>query len=101
MKLTSIAFRPLLLGRLERDGAAAAGGIRQNVDAPESLPGRLRELLAGAFLIEVGLDHEGLGAACRDDLGCELLEQGSAARRDGELDAFAREAEGDGAAYAA
>jgi hypothetical protein len=95
------AFRPLLLGRLEGVGPAAAGGIDQDVHAPERTGGVFRQLFGGTLLVEVRLDDQRLGAARRDDFPREFLEQVDAPGGDGDLHAFAGEPQRDGSANAA
>ena len=91
---------PLLLGGVDLEGTAAAGVVDEDVDGAEAIERRLGDAGRCALLHEVLDDQDGLGAACRDDLAGDLLQQIGTPGDDREPHPLLRQRQGDAAADA-
>ena len=90
-------FVPGAVGRIDRQRAAAAGIVDEDVDMAELGNGRGGELVGGAFGHDV-LDHRNDGAAGGLDLGHQRLQQFLPPRHANHAHAFLCQPAGDGAA---
>jgi hypothetical protein len=91
VKLSSRPSSPLIVRADDRQLAAAAGGVDQNLDVAKRLARCGGDLHRRFRLHHVGDDDRRLGAARCFDFGGELLKQIAAPRNDGHLHAFERQ----------